>query len=47
MEIQVLPRLSLGVRVTPAWEEAHITIRSPPVLSNGKVVWEAKEFELM
>jgi hypothetical protein len=38
IEIQLLPRLSLGVNVTPAWEEAHITIKSPPVLAKAGVV---------
>jgi hypothetical protein len=38
MEIQVLPKLSLGVKVTPAWDEEHITIKSPPELSKAAVV---------
>ena len=37
-EIHVLLKLSDGVIVTPAWEEAYTTIASPPVLSNGAVV---------
>jgi hypothetical protein len=42
MEIQVLPKLSLGVKVSPKWEEASKTIKSPPVLSKDAVVWEVK-----
>jgi len=38
MVTQVLLKLSLGVIVTPACDEANITIRSPPVLLNGAVV---------
>ena len=26
--------------MTPEWEEAHNTIRSPPVLSKAAVVWD-------
>jgi hypothetical protein len=47
MVIHLFPKLSLGVKVTPAWDEAHITMRSPPVLSKAAVVCEVREFELM
>ena len=46
-EIHVLLKLSDGVIVTPAWEEAHTTIKSPPLLSNGAVVWVVRAVELM
>jgi hypothetical protein len=46
-EIQVLLKLSDGVIVTPAWEEANTTIESPPVLSNAAVVWVVRKVELM
>jgi hypothetical protein len=46
-EIQVLLKLSDGVIVTPAWEEANTTIASPPVLSKGAVVWMERNVELM
>ena len=39
-DVQVLPKLSVGVKVTPACEAAHNTIKSPPVLSKGAVVWD-------
>jgi hypothetical protein len=47
MGIQALPKLSLGVNVTPAWDDANITIESPPVLSKAAVVWVVREVELM
>jgi hypothetical protein len=46
-EIQVLLKLSEGVIVTPAWEEAYTTMKSPPLLSNGAVVWIVRDVELM
>jgi hypothetical protein len=46
-ETHVLLKLSDGVIVTPAWEEANTTIASPPVLSNGAVVWVVRDVELM
>ena len=46
IEIQVLPRLSLGVKVTPKCEEAHTTIKSPPVLLKAAVVCVVKNVEL-
>ena len=42
-EVQVLPRLSLGVKVTFAVEEAARTIRFPPVLSKAVLVWDVDE----
>ena len=47
MEVQVLPKLSLGVRVTPMWDEPNITIKSPPVLSKVAVVWDVNDVVLM
>src|SRR5690348_7396650 len=46
-EIQVLLKLSEGVIVTPACDEAKTTIASPPVLSNGAVVCVVSAVELM
>lgn len=46
MGIQVLPKLSLGVKVTPKWEEANRTSKSPPVLSKGTVVCVVKNVAL-
>jgi hypothetical protein len=39
-EVQPFPKLSEGVIVTPACDDAVITIKSAPVLSNGAVVSE-------
>jgi hypothetical protein len=46
-EIQVLPKLSLGVKVSVKWEEAHKTSKSPPVLSKGAVVCVVRKFGWM
>ena len=46
-EIQVLPKLSLGVKVTPKCEEVHKRIKSPPVLSKAAVVWEVRYVPLI
>ena len=45
--IHVLLKLSDGVIVTPAWEEANTTIASPPVLSKDAVVCVVSDVELI
>src|SRR2546423_13160790 len=45
--IQAFPKLSDGVIVTPACEETHITITSPPELSKLAVVCDSRDVELM
>jgi len=46
-DIQAFPKLSVGVIVTPRCDDAHITIKSPPVLSNAAVVCEDSDVALM
>jgi len=46
-EIQALPKLSVGVIVTPRCDDAHITIKSPPVLSNAAVVCDVSDVPLI
>src|SRR2546425_11744105 len=38
-ETHTFPKLSDGVNVTPAWDEAKSTSKSPPVLWNSAVGW--------
>jgi len=45
--IQPFPKLSVGVIVTPRCDDAHITIRSPPVLLNAAVVCDGSDVPLM
>ena len=44
--IQVLSKLSLGVKVMPEWDEASRTIRLPPVLLKAAVVSDVDAVEL-
>jgi len=45
--IHAFPKLSVGVIVTPACEDAHSTSKSPPLLSNPALVCVVNAVELI